>query len=337
MNCTRWTRFALLAATLLAGPTAAQPAGPIPTVGFIAYSSVTREELERQALPPQRAFIEALRERGWVDGRNVRFAWRTGGGAERLRLEAVDELARLPVDVLVAPGPIAKTAAERTRAIPIVGVAFDSDLVSSLARPGGNLTGILGGLDVDDGLRFKGMLASLLKEISGATRVAWVQPVGPNESLDGSIGPRNRGEADRAGVKLSLLNLQSPEQLEKAFSDMVRRGVDGLIVLNSPYWTPALSERFVKLVRQHRLPVVSEQIFNAAIDAVVIVSHGVDVPDLFARSAYFVDRILRGARAGDLPVESLASYRMQVNMKAADAIGLTVPASILVRADRVVR
>lgn len=330
--------LALLAAFAASGlgPATAQSPARLPGVGLIVLSSVSDEELGGLAHPLQRAFVEALRERGWVDGRNVRLAFRSAPASASRGVSAVDSLMSLPVDVLVAPGETAAEAAKRSPTTPIVGIGFDTALVPSLGRPGGNLTGVVRDSDERDAIAVRGKLLALLKEASGAKRVGRVQLVQDGDDPNPRLSPDSIALAKSIGVTLELVAAK-PAQLETTVSRALRRGVDGLVVTNHTLWTPELSRRLGAIARRERIPVAAEPIFNGSFDEVAILTYGVDLRELFSRSAYYVDRILKGTRAAELPVERVDVMRLDVNMRNAEAIGIRIPPPVLLEAKRVIR
>ena len=282
----------------------------------------------------QEAFVEGLRTLGYVDGRNILIEYRNPAGrGERLPALA-DELVALKVDLIVAPGtPYALAAKDASRTIPIVFVSLDalsSGLVTNLARPGGNLTG-LSALVPD----LVGKCLEYLKQaVPHASRVAVLQQPGAYPELTEKEMRRNAEVAARAlGVRLQFIDARRPADIDRAFSEMTNARVDALTVLTSLLLIRE-RQRIVDLTIRYRLPAVYS--ISDYIDAGALMVYGPNVPDLHRRAATYVGKILEGARPSDLPVEQPTKFELVVNRKAAHAIGLTIPPSLLGRADRVV-
>jgi putative ABC transport system substrate-binding protein len=326
----RRTFIATLTGGLLAAPLTAegQEAAKIARIGWLtgnlAANPHTRE-----------AFLHGLRDLGYVEGRNVVIENRDAEGkVERLPALAA-ELVALKVDVIVAPGTHAALAAKHaTRTVSIVfPVAIDpvqSGLVPSLARPGGNVTGLS-----FVGPELVGKCLEQLKQAApGVSRVAvlW-QPGGISERTEKDM-LKEAGVATRAlGVRLQLVEARGPADIDRAFSDMTRGRADALAVLGSVMF---LNERrrLVDQAAKNRLPVVYAQ--REFVDAGGLMAYGPNVADLFRRAATYVDKILKGAKPGDLPVEQPTKFDLVVNLKTAKALSLTVPPSLLQRADEVI-
>jgi putative ABC transport system substrate-binding protein len=314
---------------LLAAPLAAegQPAGKVYRIGYLASSSANARFAE--------AFREGLRELGWVEGQNIviesRFA---EGKSERLPALAA-ELVRLKVDVLVGDStPSSVAVKDATRTIPIVFAAsadaVGSGLVASLARPGGNITGLsfLGPETVAKCLQ-------LLKEaVPGITRVAVLShPGNPSEATRKIILKETEAAARALAVRLQFLEARGPDDFERAFSEMARARVGGLTVVTSIMFFSE-RKRLVELAAKSRLPAVYP--WREPVDAGGLLAYGPNLPDLYRRAAGYVDRILKGAKPADMPVEQPTKFELVINLKAAKAIGLTIPQSVLVRADEVI-
>jgi len=283
------------------------------------------------------AFRQGLRDLGYVEGRNVVIEYRSAEGKYERFPALAAELVALKVDVIVAAGstPAALAAKQATRTILIVfASAADpvaSGLVTSLARPGGNVTGLS---TVGSELVGK-RLEQLKQAVPGVSRVAvlW-QP-------QGVLGERTRKdmlkEADVAaralGVRLQFVEARGPADFDRAFSDMTRARAGALTVLGSPTF---LNERrrLVDLAAKNRLPAVYT--VREFVDAGGLMSYGPNLADLFRRAATYVDKILKGAKPADLPVEQPTKFELVINLKAAKALGLTIPQSLLGRADQVV-
>jgi len=319
---------ATLALALLAGkPLFAQTGVPLPRVGFVAAAH------PKDVAARETAFREGMRELGYEHGRNVIIDVRYG--EERLdRLPGlIEELVRSKVDVIVSAGPSVTRATRRvTSTVPIV-MAFDADpvgtgVVASLARPGGNVTG-LSILATD--LTGK-QLEYLMAVVPKLARVAVLEH--STEPGAAELLRTLRQAAASLGIAVGVHDVSDPARIEGAFAAARADGVDGVIVLSSPL-VLFHRARFAQAANANRLPTLYP--YTEPVDAGGLMSYGVAIEDLFRRSATYVDRILRGAKPGDLPVELPRTFVFVVNIPAAQRIGLTIPPSVLARADRVVR
>jgi putative tryptophan/tyrosine transport system substrate-binding protein len=317
------------AAALLAAPLAAeaQPAGKVPRIGYLALNPAANPHLHE-------AFRQGLRDLGYVEGRNVVIEYREAEGKpERLPALAA-ELVALKVDVLVAQPTVAALAAKQaTRTLPIVfpvAEAVMSGLVTSLARPGGNITGltVLAPEMVAKGLE-------LLKQaVPGVSRVAvlWHPGAFP-ERMAKDMRKEVEVAARVLGVRLQFLATRGPDDFDRAFSEMIRARAGALTVLGGSMFVSE-RRRLVDLAAKNRLPAVYTS--RESVDAGGLMAYGPSVPDLFRRAATYVDKILKGAKPGDLPVEQPTKFELVINLKTAKALGLTIPASLLQRADQVI-
>jgi ABC-type uncharacterized transport system substrate-binding protein len=325
----RWVGAFILALGILAAPLAAhaQQAGKVPRIGFLG---VTSESAFGDRLG---AFRDGLRDRGYVEGKNlvIEFRW-AEGHYDRLPALAA-ELVGLPVDLLVTHGAPGTWAAKRaTTTLPIVmavsGDAVATGLVASLARSGGNITGTT---FFSPELNAKGV--ELLKEaVPRIRRVAVL--VNPDNPLK---GPTLHGMARTAtSLKLELqpVETRGPREFESAFAAMATQRVDALaitddlILINNARGLAALATK-------RRLP--STAGFREFATAGGLMSYGVDLPGQFRQAAVFVDKLLKGAKAADLPVEQVTKFELVVNLKTAKTLGLTIPQSVLLRADEVIQ
>ena len=281
------------------------------------------------------AFLEGLREIGYVDGRTVVVEYRDPrGNPEQLRALTA-ELVALKVDVIVAPiTPYALAAKRATTTIPIVFVSLDpvtSGLVSNLARPGGNLTGLSGILPELVGK----WLEHFAQAVPKARRVAvlW-QPGAYPERTEKEM----RAGAEAAGrtlnVQLHFVEARSSADLDRAFSEMTKARAGALTVFTSQMLIRE-RRRIVDLATKHRLPAMYS-VTEYVVEAGGLMVYGPNVPDLHRRAALYVDKILKGAQPADLPIEQPTKFELLINLKAARAIGLMIPPSVLARADRVV-
>jgi putative ABC transport system substrate-binding protein len=314
----------------LAAPLAAeaQTAGKMYRMGYI--QTATPDE---QA-PLTKALDEGLRELGYVEGRNIvferRFAW---GKQERLPALAA-ELVRLNVDVIVTGGnPVIAAVKQATSTIPVVMAAsrdpVGTGFIASLARPGGNITG----LTSDAGPEILGKRLELLKEaVPRASRVALLwNPLPPGaETFRKAV----EGAARKLGVSLQAVEVRGRDEFEGAFAAMARERADAVVVQPDPVFFTARAQ-VVLLATKHRLPAV----FHARefVEIGGLMSYGSSLAYQFRRAAVYVDKILKGAKPGDLPVEQPTKFELVINFKTAKALGLTIPQSILARADEVIQ
>jgi putative tryptophan/tyrosine transport system substrate-binding protein len=321
----RRTFLAGTSAMLLAAPLAAeaQPVRKVHRIGFIGNANPTEGRILVDALR------QGLRELGWVEGQNISIVYRWAEGDLGRSPQLVAELVALNVDMIVLAGTVAARAAlQATRTIPIVitivGDPVAGGLVTSLAKPGGNLTGLA--WEAND-LATK-QLQLLLEAVPQTTRVA---------ALGHSANPTARTAAEAAarslGVKLDVINIGLPADIPAAFEAAKRGRPGALIVLPSPMFYGE-RRRLAELAVRHRLPAIYET--KAYVEAGGLASYGPSFPDMYRRAATYVDKILKGAEPGDLPMEQPTKFELVINLKAAKALGLTIPPSLLGRADEVI-
>jgi len=298
-----------------------------PRIGYVTASS-------RSNVPARiEAFQRGMRELGYVEDKNVAIEWRFGDGKPERLPGLVAELVRLKLDVIVTAGPSTNRAAkEATVTIPIV-MAYDTDpvgngFVASLARPGGNITG-LSTLSPE----ISGKQLELLKEIvPGLSRVA---------VLGNSTNPGNAGslkEIELAGrafkVNLQYLDVIDPKDIEAAFRAAGKERAGAVLVLASNLFNSHRTQ-VVELAVKGRLPAIYP--YPEYVEDGGLMTYGTSFTDLFRRAATYVDKILKGTKPADLPVEQPIKFEFIVNLKAAKQIGLTIPPSVLARADRVIQ
>jgi putative ABC transport system substrate-binding protein len=321
--------IAVVALGTAGGPLAsfAQQQGKVWRVGFLSGSSASLTSHNTAA------FLKGMRDLGYVEGKNLVVEWRFADGKfERLPGLAAD-LVQLKVDVIVAVASPAIGAAQKaTTTIPIVmattGDPVGSGFVKSLARPGGNITG-LSNLGGDIGPKLFDLLHSVVPKLS---RVAVL--VSPTSTTYRAISESVQAAAQKAGVKTLVAEASSPQEVESAFSMMARENAGAVIVGASTFFT--LQQRQVaELALKYRIPSMFGNRVN--VEAGGLMSYGYKVTDNYQRSATYVDKILKGAKPGDLPVEQPLALELVVNLKTAKAIGLTIPQSILLRADEVIQ
>jgi len=326
----RDTVLALLA--LGAAPLAAeaQQAAKIPRIGFLAANLAASPHLRE-------AFRQGLRDLGYVEGRNIVIEYRDAEGQlERLPALAA-ELIALKVTVIVTGGatPTALAAKQATRTLPIVFTSapdpVTDGLVTSLARPGGNVTGLSAFAPELVGKRLE-----LLKQaVPGVSRVAvlW-QPGAFGERTEKDTLKRAEVAARDLGVPLQFVEARGPADFDRAFSDMSMARAGALTVLASNMFVSE-RRRLVDLAAERRLPAVYSA--RELVDAGGLMSYGANLADLDRRAATYVDRILKGTKPADLPVEQPAKFELIINLKTARALGLTIPQSVLGRADEVIQ
>jgi putative ABC transport system substrate-binding protein len=327
----RRTFMAVLTGGVAVAPFAAeaQQATKIARIGYLRTNLAANPHLPE-------AFRQGLRDLGYVEGRNVVIEYRDAEGKfERLPALAA-ELVALKVDVIVAGGtPHALAAKQATRTLPIVfigaGDPVTSGLVTSLARPGGNVTG-LSMLTPE----LVGKRLELLKQaVPRVSRVAvlW-QPGDYGERTEKDILKEAEVTARALGVRLQVVEARGPQDFDRAFSDMTRARAGALIVLGSSMFFTE-RRRLVDLAAKNRLPAVYSA--RDSVDAGGLMAYGPNLADMFRRAATYVDKILKGAKPGDLPVEQPTKFELVINLKTAKALGLSIPESLLKRADEVIR
>jgi len=321
-----------LAGGLLAAPLAAegQQADRIARIGYLALNLAAGDPRGREA------FLQGLGDLGYVEGRNLLIEYRDAKGKPEVFPALAAELVALKVDVIVTTGGslAALAAKQATTSLPIVFTAVGDPvaegLVTSLARPGGNVTGL--SLLAPD-LVGKG-LEQLKQAVPGVSRVALL--LKPDSMPDRARKDRlNAADvAARAlGLRLQIVEARGPANFDRAFSDMTRARAEALTVLSTPVFDSERG-RLVDLAAKNRLPTVYS--FRTYVEAGGLMSYGTNIADLFGRAATYVDKILKGAKPGDLPVEQPTKFELVINLKTAKALGLTIPPSLLQRADQVI-
>jgi ABC-type uncharacterized transport system substrate-binding protein len=313
-------------ASLISCPvtTWAQP-GKLPTIGFMGESTAAGQ---RQWVA---AFLQRLSERGWSEGRNVAIEYRWAEGRNERFAELLDEFLRLKVDVIVTQGTPAVIAAKQAApAIPVVfaiaGNPVANGLVASLARPGGNVTGL-----TNQSADLAGKRIELLREVVPGLRALALLGNATNPSV--VLDMREVQSAAQAfGLPLTTLEIHRAEDIAGAFAALTGRA-DALYVAGDPLVTTNRT-RLAILAAGIRLPTIHPNREN--VDAGGLMSYGPNLPDLHRRAADFVDKILRGAKPADLPVEQPTKYDLVINLTTAKALGLTIPESFLIRADEVI-
>jgi len=317
-----WLLTTFLLAT--AAPGEGQQPKKVPRIGYLGTGSRSSAVVE--------AFQQELRDLGYIEGQNITIEYRsTEGMAERLPNLAA-ELVQLKVDIIVVGGsPSTQAAKNATKTIPIVMTSVTdpvgTGLVASLAHPGGNVTGL------SNLSELSGKQLELLKEaFPKVSRVAvlWDPANAANARLLGEM----KVAAGGLRIKLQPLEIRGPDDFEPAFSAIKKEHASGLIVLRNVI-TYAYGPRIVDLTAKSRLPAMYPD--RVLVDTGGLMSYGPNFLDMFRRAATYVDKILKGAKPGDLPVEQPKKFEFIINLKAAKQIGLTIPPNVLARADKVIK
>jgi putative ABC transport system substrate-binding protein len=303
----------------------AQPAGKVYRIGFLAPNVPSPVALD--------AFRDGLRQAGWVEGRNVVIDYRYAEfKLDRLPALA-GELVRLKVDVIVtSAGPATRAAKEATATIPVVmfgvGEPVGQGLVASLARPGGNVTGLAFSVGTEV---FSKDLELLKQALPKVRRVAVLaNPASPGTVL---IIDKVSAIGGSLGMELRFFEAREPSQFDGAFAAMVKERVEALLVLSDPTLN-VNAARLVELAARHGLPAMYG--VRAYVDAGGLMSYGPNINAQYRRAGWFVDKIFKGAKPADLPVEQPTTFELVINLKTAKALGLTIPQSLLLRADEVI-
>ena len=314
--------FGLLALPL---STEAQQAAKLYRIGYLAPDSGPSLSSE--------AFRQGLRDLGWVEGRNIVIEYRWAGERRERLAGLATELVQLKVDIILGsttPGALAAKNATKTIpiVIPVSNDPVGSGLVESLARPGGNVTGFSYLAHEMTQKRLE-----LLKEVAPRiTRVAILfNPTHPDsaaELREGEVAARV------LGMQLQGLKVRNPSELESAFSAVIRESAGGLIVLSDRLFF-TVRGRIAEFAAKHRVPTIHYA--KEFVEAGGLMSYGPNTTDMYRRAAILVDKILKGAKPADLPVEHPTKFDLVINLKTAKALGITIPPSILFRADKVIK
>lgn len=307
---------------LFAGAGEAQPAPGVHRLGFLGQTS------ESAQAPQMAALRKGLRDSGYQEGANVVIEYRWAEGRLSRLPELASELARLKVDVIVTHGTAGTRAAKQaTRTIPIV-MAANSDpvragLVASLSRPGGNVTG----LSMQDTEMTLKRLEFLKQAAPSVSRIVSLRARG----VPGS-GEEIIAAARALGLEARILTVDGPEDLARELLLIAKQGEQAIVLQNSSVLR-AYGSTIAALAIKHRLPTIAAPSF---IDGGMLLGYGPNLEDMYRRAAGYVDRILKGARPGDLPIEQPVKFELLVNLKTAKALGLTIPPAVVGRADRVI-
>jgi ABC-type uncharacterized transport system substrate-binding protein len=317
----------LITVFLITGLAQAQQPAKIPRIGLLGNSAFTNPARNE-------AFRQGLRDLGYVEGKNIGIEWRFWEGKQDRQRPLAAELARLKVDVIVAVGSgDIRAAKEASTTIPIVmisgGDAVGSGLVGSLASPGGNVTGLATLRPELSGKRLE-----LLKEtVPRLSRVAVFTSPGSGDhaqilkELNLAAGP--------LGVQLQHLDIRSPKDFESAFRDAAKGRAEALLVRVPGSILFAHRTKVLQLAVKGRLPAIYES--AEEVEAGGLMSYGLNTNDSYRRAATYVDKILKGAKPADLPVEQPTKFELIINLRAAKQIGLTIPPNVLARADKVIK
>jgi putative ABC transport system substrate-binding protein len=308
-------------------PSLAQPATKVWRVGFLASRHVDFVDSDNFYGP----FRQGMRELGYIEGKNLVIEWRSAEGNNERLPGLATELVNLKVDVIVAANTPATSAAQKaTTTIPIVmGSISDpvgSGFVKSLSHPGGNITG-LSNLSRELGPKQLEILLSMVPKLS---RLAVL--VNPDNSATISTLKSVQAAAQKTGVKVLSVEARTPQEVENAFSTATKERAGAVIVVGDAFFNQQ-RRQIAELAAKHRLP----SIFGVreSVEAGGLMSYGQNRADLYGRAATYVDKIFKGAKPGDLPVEQPTKFEMVINGKTAKALGLTIPQSLLISADKV--
>lgn len=318
--------IASLLLVVLLGPRIAhaQPPAKIPRIGYLALHALPAEDA---------AFTHGLRELGWIEGQTIAIEYRSAAGqVERLPALAT-ELVRLPVDCLVVRSTaVVQAAKDATPSIPIVVVVaadlVGTGLVASLARPGGNVTGISVSSPELAGKRLE-QLRDVLPTLSRVAFLAYGSDPAHRLFLQEA-----QDAAARLGIQVQPVVINSVEEIERAFATMRSARVEALMV--QPVFIRVLGQgqRIAELAITHRLPTSGP---CELVEAGGLLCYGAEAPPMYQRAAVFVDKILKGAKPGDLPVEQPMAFTLMINRKTATALDLTIPPTLLFQADKVIQ
>jgi len=322
---TKFTVVIAICMVLLAPPASAQQANKHARIGFLTAGGST--------VPP--AFVQKLRDLGYVEGNNISFEIQMRRSPSSDWSEPVDQVIKLKVDIIVADGSGPATAAMKaTKTIPIVMTSSTDPvgigLVASLAQPGGNVTG-LSSVSGELG----GKLLDILKEIMPRlSRVVIPGPMPGNPTQD-LFMKETEAPARAFKVELIQVGVRGPQDYDQVFQIAAKRKAQALVVRIPPTIALAQRQQFVELAAKHRLPAIYQA--TNWVDTGGLLSYGADRNYQFQRTAIYVDKILKGAKPAELPVEQPMKFEFVINLKAAKQIGLTIPPNVLVRADRVIK
>ena len=313
----------ILAVLLIALPVGAQQRANVPVVGWLVFSA---------GEGGLQGFRQGLQEHGYVEGQNIAIEVRTPEESVDRLVEQIQDLARLNIKVLITGGVPATLAAKRAALpIPVVFVMADpvgSGVVASLAHPGGTMTGQSAAIEE----QFAGKWLQLLKEAAPQlSRIAYLW--NPANRSSASSWKTMQGLAPILGLTLQSVEMRDRKDIDAAFAAIIRERAEGVIV-DSDYVTAGNKTRIVEFTAANRLPAMYT--WKMYVDAGGLMSYGPSFYELWRHAATYVDKILRGAKPADLPVEQPTRYELVVNLKTAKELGVTIPPSILARVDEVI-
>jgi putative tryptophan/tyrosine transport system substrate-binding protein len=278
------------------------------------------------------AFVQALRELGWIEGKHFIFVYRFANNRVDDLPELANELVALNVDIIVAGGTLAPLAAKHaTSTIPIImsltGDPLASGLVTNLARPGGNVTGLSGMAPEAAGKRLE-LLKEVLPQLTDVA-VLWnsANPYSANGFKE------TQSAAKKLGVNIQSLGVKGPDELTDALTSLDSKHPDALVTIDDPL-TLDYRQQIIDIANANKLPEISA--LREFVDVGGLLGYGASVPDFMRRAAGYVDKVLKGANPGDLPVEQPTKFQIIINLKTAKRIGLQIPTTILARADEVI-
>ena len=305
----------------------AQPSTHVHRIGRLSGGS-------RSPDPNLAVFRQGLRALGYVEGDNLVLELRYAEGQDERLPALAAELVRLPVEVIVAGGaPAARAAQQATTTVPIVIITLTDPIgagfVSSLAQPGGNITGVSG-----PSAAFIGKQLELLKDaVLGINRVAVL--LHPTHPMASPIVSEITRAAQALGIQLQLLEVHGPSELDPVLAAMTRTGAEALLVPPFPLFD-AHRHRILDVAAQRRLPVMATDV-RGWVEEGALMFYGLSSPANYRRAATYVDKILKGAKPADLPVEQPMQFELIINLKTAQALGLTIPPTLLYQADEIIR
>jgi putative tryptophan/tyrosine transport system substrate-binding protein len=307
-------------------PADAQQPTKIPRIGYLSLGA--------KASPRDEAFVNQLRDLGWIDGRNIAIEYRFAANKPENLATLANELVALKVDIIAAVAtPAANAATNATKTIPIVMMsvadAVGSGFVASLAQPGGNITGTTNIMPELAGKRLE-LLKEVLPRLSRMAFMAY-EP----DPVHRQFVKEAQEAAESYKIRFQPLVLKSVDEIDSAFQSLIKEHAGALIV--QPLFASVLgqSRHIAELAAKNRIPTISDG-FQFA-EAGGLMFYGPDTVAIYRRAAYYVDKILKGAKPGDLPVEQPMKFEFIINLKTARQIGLTIPQSVLYRADKVIR
>ena len=331
MTAVRRRRFLIATAGVLAAPIASfaqQQAGSIRRIGFLGFASAGgfyTEPLER--------FREGLRELGYIEGRTIAFEYKFADEKEERVAPLAAELVRNKVNVIVTHGTLETRAAKlATNSIPIVmasvGDPVGAGLVASLARPGGNITGVTN-MDVGLGAKRLGLLKEVVSKFS---RVAVLRnPDNPSSHLQYK---ETQAAAQTLGIEIRLLDVRDPREFDGGFPAMSKARADALVVLGDSLFL-SRRKQIASLALKNRLPSVFAK--DEMVEAGGLMSYGPTLVGLYRHAAIYVDKILKGASPGGLPIEQPTKFELAINLQTAKALGITFPQSVQISANKVIQ